>query len=187
MPDFLGIERLSYGPWQAFERGLQRYLIHAGFQDVRLVGGSGDEGADVVGEHEGKTWVIQAKYRSQGQFIGSSVVDEVTRAIDYYRAEVAVIATSTGFSADAVNRASRRSSDLGMPIYLWPAENLLDRMRSLPLYPETRTEPRPYQKEAIKQINDRIMQGASRGLLLMATGLGKTRVASRNHPAVADG
>ena len=178
MPDFLGIERLSYGPWQAFERGLQRYLIHAGFQDVRLVGGSGDEGADVVGEHEGKTWVIQAKYRSQGQFIGSSVVDEVTRAIDYYRAEVAVIATSTGFSADAVNHASRRSSDLGMPIYLWPAENLLDRMRSLPLYPETRTEPRPYQTEAIKQINDRIMQGASRGLLLMATGLGKTRVAA---------
>ena len=32
MSDFLGTERLSYGPWQAFERALCRYFVHAGFR-----------------------------------------------------------------------------------------------------------------------------------------------------------
>ena len=41
MPGFLGIERISQGPWQALERAIQRLLVHAGFDDVRLVGGSG--------------------------------------------------------------------------------------------------------------------------------------------------
>ena len=177
MPDFIGIERLSYGPWQAFERALQRMLVHAGFDDVRLVGGSGDEGADIVGERAGKTWVIQAKYRSLGKLVGSEAVDEVTVAVDRYGADVAVVAASTGFSVDARERAVKRRGDLGIPIYLWPAENLLERVRGLPLYAESRSDPRPYQHEAIAKVNERIMQGAGRGLLLMATGLGKTRVA----------
>ena len=41
MPGFLGIERISLGPWQALERAIQRLLIHVGFDDVRLVGGTG--------------------------------------------------------------------------------------------------------------------------------------------------
>ena len=75
MPDFLGVERLSLGPWQAFERGVQRLLVHAGFRDVRLVGGSGDEGADVVGELGGRVWVVQAKHRTTGQVLGTEPID----------------------------------------------------------------------------------------------------------------
>ena len=41
-----------------------------------------------------------------------------------------------------------------------------------------RNEPRPYQEEAINAINSEILYGGDRGLLLMATGLGKTRVAA---------
>ena len=78
MPGFLGIERISQGPWQALERAIQRLLIHAGFDDVRLVGGTGDGGADVVGNWRQQTWVIQCKYRSHNQVIGAQVVDEVS-------------------------------------------------------------------------------------------------------------
>ena len=178
VPDFLGIERLSYGPWQAFERCIQRMLVHAGFRDVRLVGGTGDGGADIVGERDGKLWIVQAKFRSQGQLVGPSVIDEVTTAVDRYRADVAVVAVTTGFTSEVPIHATKRKADMGIPIYLWDANNLLARARKLPFYAEDRHDPRPYQESAIAAVNDRIMQGASGGLVLMATGLGKTRVAA---------
>src|SRR5438552_13300588 len=117
MPDFLGIERLALGPWQALERALQRLLVHSGFTDVRIVGGTGDEGADIVGERNGKTWVVQAKFRSAGQLVGPDAVSEVTVAVDRYRGEVAVVATNSGFNSAAIKQARRLSSDAGIPAY----------------------------------------------------------------------
>ena len=115
MPDFLGIERLSYGPWQAFERSIQRMLVHAGFNSVRLVGGTGDGGGDVIAEQDSKLWVIQVKYRSNGQLIGPSVIDEVTTAVDSYRADVAVVAVNTGFTSNVPELARKRESRSGYP------------------------------------------------------------------------
>jgi superfamily II DNA or RNA helicase len=178
MPDFLGIERLSLGPWQAFERAIQRLLVHAGFDGVQLVGGKGDEGADVVGELKGVTWVVQAKYRSSGQLVSARVIDEVTIAVDRYGGRVAVVATNSGFTAGAVAYAGKRAGDMGIPFYLWNGDALLERSRKLSLYPHGRHDPRPYQAEAIEAVNSDIMTGGSAGLVLMATGLGKTRVAS---------
>ena len=121
---------------------------------------------------------MQAKFRSQGQLVGPSVIDEVTTAVDRYRADVAVVAVTTGFTSEVPIHATKRKADMGIPIYLWDANNLLARARNLPVYAEDRHDPRPYQEAAIAAVNDRIMQGASGGLVLMATGLGKTRVAA---------
>ncbi len=178
MPDFLGIERLSLGPWQAFERTIQRYLLHLRFTDVRLVGGAGDQGADVVGERDGHVWVVQAKFRSTGQLVGADAIAEVTTAIDRYRADRAAVATNSGYTADAVDRARRISTDIGLAVQLWNGDHLLGAGRRIPLYASQRDDPRPYQSEAISAINERIMEGANSALLLMATGLGKTRVAA---------
>lgn len=178
MPGFLGVERLTLGPWPAFERAIQRLLIHAGFSDVRMVGGSGDEGGDVVGDLKGATWVVQAKHRSTGQVVGPDPIDEVTVAIDRYGASVAAVATNTGFTAAAVALAKKRAADLGVRLYLWNGDHLLSWARQLPDYPEFRHDAREYQVAAIQAIGDRILQGSPTGLLLMATGLGKTRVAA---------
>jgi superfamily II DNA or RNA helicase len=176
--DFLGVERLSLGPWQAFERGIERLLVHAGFMDVHLVGRAGDEGADIVAEHNNRTWVVQAKFRSSGQLVVPGAVDEVTVALDRYGGQVAVVATNSGFSESAILHAKKRSGDIGVPFYLWNGDILLDRFRRLSLYPHSRDEPRPYQSEAITALNEQIVEGNRVGLLLMATGLGKTRVAA---------
>ena len=178
MPGFLGIERISQGPWQALERGIQRLLIHSGFDDVRLVGGTGDGGGDVVANLKQQTWVIQSKYRSGGQVLGAKVLDEVAPAIGKYGAEVAVVATNASVSKDAVERAKRLEMDVGTRILLWDGKFLLDRFRKLQEYANRRNEPRPYQEQAIEAVNSKIMYGGNRGLLLMATGLGKTRVAA---------
>lgn len=178
MADFLGIERLSLGPWQALERGLERLLIHAGFDDVRMVGGSGDFGADVIGEFKGRTWVAQAKYRGSGQLLHKDPIDEVTVAIGKYGAHVGLVATNTGYASEAVAYASKRAGDIGVPIYLWNHDEILARFRGISTYPPRRDDPRDYQEAAIDAINDRVMQGSSKALLLMATGLGKSRVAA---------
>ena len=178
MPGFLGIERISQGPWQALERAIQRLLVHAGFDDVRLVGGSGDGGADVVANLRQQTWVVQSKYRGRSQAVGAKVVDEVANAIGRYGAEVAVVATNALVSKDVIQRAKRLEMDVGTRILLWDGKFLLERFRKLPRYAARRNEPRPYQEQAIDAINSKIMYGSDRGLLLMATGLGKTRVAA---------
>ena len=51
---FLDERRLLYGPWQAFERDVARLLLANGFEDVRIVGGTGDRGADILGVSSGE-------------------------------------------------------------------------------------------------------------------------------------
>ena len=178
MPGFLGVERISQGPWQALERAIQRLLVHAGFDDVRLVGGRGDGGGDVVANYNNKIWVFQSKYRSGDQVVGAAVVEELVTAIGKYGAEVAVLASNAKFSKDLIDRAKRLEMDIGTRILLWDGDYLLDRFRRLNEYSDRRNAPRPYQEEAIDAINSKILYGEDKGLLLMATGLGKTRVAA---------
>jgi superfamily II DNA or RNA helicase len=175
---FVSVERLSLGPWQSFERTIQRLLLHLGFVDVDLVGQVGDAGADVVGELRGVVWAAQAKFRSNGTLVGTDPIDEVTVAVDRYGARVAVVATNTGFTSTAVASARRRSADLGIPFYLWDGDWLLERYQRLAAFPTLRDELRPYQSAALDAIEEAILQGTRAGLLLMATGLGKTRVAA---------
>ena len=59
---FLDERRLLTGPWQAFERDVARALIAAGFSDVRIIGGSGDRGGDILTVKDGKVWVVQCKH-----------------------------------------------------------------------------------------------------------------------------
>lgn len=51
---FLSDRRLLLGPWQAFERDVGRLLVANGFDDVRVIGGVGDKGADVLGVQNGE-------------------------------------------------------------------------------------------------------------------------------------
>ena len=178
MIGFLSIERLSLGPWQAFERALQRLMVHDGANDVVLVGGSGDHGGDVVANVGGKTVVIQAKFRSNGVLLSAAPIQEVAVAAGHYDAQVAVVATNTGFRHEAISLARRYREDLGIKFILWNKDSLLDRFRRLPQYASMRNDPRPYQETAIDAINSKVRSGADRALLLMATGLGKTRVAA---------
>lgn len=178
MPGFLGVERLSLGPWQALERGVQRLLLHIGFDDVRMVGGTGDRGGDVVANYRDQTWVVQVKYRSTGQTWNGDVLDEVVNAISAYGASVGVVACNTAFDSKVAERARKLSQDLGVRILLWDYAELIKMFRGLPVTVAERHEPRDYQQEAISAVNYKINTGEKTALVLMATGLGKTRVAA---------
>src|SRR5690348_12979029 len=90
---FLDDRRLLDGPWQAFERDIARLLVFSGFDEVRIVGGTGDKGADVVGVKRGRIWVVQCKYTSTSP-PGRDAAKEVVEAAQFYGADELAIATS---------------------------------------------------------------------------------------------
>jgi Holliday junction resolvase len=93
MEMFLDSRRLLNGPWQAFERDVARLLVANGFDDVRVVGGSGDKGADVLGIKNGELWVVQCKFVTN-QYPTAAAVDEVVEASRFYEANRLIVAAS---------------------------------------------------------------------------------------------
>ena len=101
MTNFVSERRLLVGPWQAFERCIARMLEHGGFTDVKIVGGTGDQGADVVAMQGSNRWVFQAKHRASGS-IGKAAVAETFKALNAYNADIGVTATNRYFSKEAI-------------------------------------------------------------------------------------
>src|SRR5437879_2316139 len=94
---FLNRHRLLHGPWQAFERDVDRLMLQNGFVDVRLIGGSGDKGADVLGVKDGELWVIQCKHTTSGP-PPKAAVGEAVEAAQFYTAGRIVVAVSRPIS-----------------------------------------------------------------------------------------
>src|SRR5947209_5829379 len=142
MPGFVCEERLTFGPWAALERAIARLISHAGFQDVNVVGGAGDEGGDVVGTTAGKRWVFQSKYRYSGG-ADASGAREVVRAMSAYEATTAVAATNTYFTDDAYQFQSVSKAN-NVDLRLWNGAHLLKYFDKLPDRSAVLRELRPY-------------------------------------------
>lgn len=177
MPGFICEERLTYGSWPAFERAIARLVQHAGFKDVTLVGGAGDHGADVVATMQGKRWVLQAKYRYSGG-VDSSGAKEAVNAAGKYDASVCVLAANGYFYPDA-NNYLEEQKELGFDLRLWNGAYLLGAYDKLPLVSKARSELRDYQVHAVDAVERRRGQGHPNALVIMATGLGKSVVATQ--------
>lgn len=177
MAGFISEERLTYGPWAAFERSLARLVEHAGFHDVILVGGTGDHGADVVGVSAGNRWVLQAKYRNSGG-VDSNGAREAVHAAGKYEAAVSVLASNTYLTPDAYDYQQEQKT-LGFDLRLWNGRYLLDFFDRLPAASRVKRELRDYQGEAVDEVEKRRGEGEKRALVIMATGLGKSLVANQ--------
>ena len=173
MEPFLNPRRLLTGPWPAFERDVARLLICNGFEDVRLIGGSGDHGADVLGVKNSELWVIQCKFTSAG-YPSARAVDEVGEAARYYKADRIYVASSRPVGP-ATHEAIRRWKALGIEVGLLEPAMLLELARQSPEYPPRRRDLRTYQEEAVAGLTNSLVETA-RGQVVLATGLGKTVV-----------
>ena len=171
MEAFLDSRRLLKGPWKAFERDVARLLVANGFEDVRLVAGSGDRGADVLGVKAGSLWVVQCKFVSN-QYPPAGAVDEVVEAARFYEADRLVVAASRSFGP-ATLAAVKRWSILGITVELLSAATLLQMARLSPEYPRSRRSLRPYQARAMDEFVGALRE-TGKAQLVLATGLGKT-------------
>ncbi|MCY0927055.1 DEAD/DEAH box helicase family protein [Streptomyces sp. H27-H1] len=165
-------ELLAGGP-AGLPHALERALWHLGFNDVRVVDGAGDGGADLLAVRDREQWVFQCKWKAQGK-VDRAGVDDLERARTRYRADRAVLATNTDANRTAEERR-RALAGVGIPITVWHGATLAEIGDRMPTDVAGQYELRPYQDAAVEAIiRDLDANGTS--LLVLATGLGKTVV-----------
>lgn len=173
MIPFLDDRRLLRGPWQAFERDVARMLIYAGFDDVRVVGGSGDKGADIVGVKNGEIWVVQCKHTTTAPAT-KYAVQEVVDAGTFYGANRMVVATSRAIGG-GLQAEIDRFRRIGINVELLDPANLALMAARVPEYAKSRRELRPYQQDAAARFREGLTD-TGRAQAVLATGMGKTVV-----------
>ncbi len=106
-----------------FEQWCATALARSGWR-TRMVGGSGDQGADVIAERGGRRAVIQCKlYQSP---VGNRAVQEAYAAMTHYSADVAAVITSSGFTPSA----RRLSATTGVALILHSEVDRFDEQRA---------------------------------------------------------
>lgn len=174
---FITREIINSCGWQAFERIVSRLLIHKGFTGVRVVGGSGDKGADIIaiGQNK-KRWLIQCKYWARP--VSESEIKKTIEASRAYRATVSVIAALKGVD-DRARELQHSMLLQGKSITVWEPSDLIKQAESLPKIVIPRTAQGEYQEAAITAVHEMLSVGSPRkAMVVMATGLGKTFTAA---------
>jgi len=85
-----------------FEEYLERLFKLLNYK-VRHLGGSGDQGADLIVKKNHLTYVIQAKFYSDN--VGNRSVQEIVAAISYYGAHHGIVITNSKFTKSAIELA----------------------------------------------------------------------------------
>ena len=167
---YLDPKRLILGGPDRFTRQVERLLGQLGYTDVLHIDGSGDKGGDLLASIAGTAWVFQCKWQRHGA-IPRAGVNEVSEAMDHYRADRGVVVTNVRPSQDARSRAQTLAR-IGQRIDFWTGADLVQLWdQSPPHGPRVRL--RDYQRDAVAELIDDL-DTDGRALLVLATGLGKT-------------
>jgi superfamily II DNA or RNA helicase len=173
---FLGIERLTKGPWQAFERGIARLLAHKGWDSYDVVGGSGDKGADILGSINGVEKIFQTKFYQSNYSLSVDIVKDVVRAIEFYGIQEGVCVSNRVLGIEQKRKLEIYRKQ-GYKIDTFTGNKILEAFKVLPTWCSDKRKLRPYQREAVDRIISSFEKGSTNGLVTLATGLGKTFVA----------
>ncbi|HVX26877.1 MAG TPA: DEAD/DEAH box helicase family protein [Parafilimonas sp.] len=174
---FLGIERLTKGPWQAFERGIARLIAHRGWDSYDVVGGTGDKGADILASINGIEKIFQAKFYQSNYSLSVDIVKDVVRAMEFYEIKEGVCVSNRVLGTDQKRKLEIYRKQ-GYKIETFTGNKILESFNSLPTWAVEKRKLKPYQREAIDKIISTFQAGMSKGLITLATGLGKTFVAA---------
>jgi superfamily II DNA or RNA helicase len=178
MSGFFSRERLINGPWQAFERAIARLLIVQGWDVVELVGGSGDKGADVIASSANREVVYQAKYKSDNSDLSVPIVDDVKRAMEFYKIKEGVCCSNRNLGLTQKRRLKELTSGVqGYSIISFTGASILRSFEKLPEWFDDGKSVRKHQEKAIEELKRTFLNDTGRGLISLATGLGKTFVA----------
>jgi superfamily II DNA or RNA helicase len=148
-------------------------LWHLGFDDVRIVDGSGDGGADILAVRGDEQWVFQSKWSKSGN-IDEVGVEDLHRAYSKYTADNAVLVTNRGLSRQASERVESLKR-LGLRVHVWNGATASEIGARMPERVLATKELRSYQQAAVAAI-ERDLYSTNSAFLVLATGLGKTVV-----------
>lgn len=167
-------ELLRAGPYGQVKL-LERSLWHLGYDDVRVVDGSGDGGADILAVKKDRLWVFQSKW-SRHRKIDEHGVRDIERAHSEYMADYAVLVTNRSLNVTARDRMDVLKR-LGLRVQAWNGATLNLIGQEMPDRVTKQKTLRPYQAAAVAALVDDLCR-SGRALLVLATGLGKTVVAA---------
>ncbi|MBK8130661.1 MAG: DEAD/DEAH box helicase family protein [bacterium] len=178
---FLSAELMKGTDWFGLERSVGRLMSHCGWKDVRIVGASGDGGADVLAVREiaGKRhiYVVQVKAVTGDNYVGPVALEEVISAMSAYRGDVGIVATNGDFTRSARKRREELRA-AGFLIELWNGLSLKKLIEQWPLESQEKRKLREYQSDILSKCLEQYGAGGQKGYFIVATGLGKTVIAA---------
>jgi superfamily II DNA or RNA helicase len=165
------------------EHAVSRLLLHCGWKNIQYVGESGDKGADVLAVRSNpaigcdESYLIQVKAVNASSYVGKSAIDQAVKGQAYYKAKIVVVATNGEFTRSAYKRKEELVKQ-GYDVRLWNGKFLVDLVSQWPEYSAEKREPRAYQEKIIESVIRTYKNGRRKALFIVATGLGKTVIAS---------
>lgn len=167
--------------WKGLERAIARLMGHLGWNDITVIGGSGDKGCDILATRsenfQVKSWVVQAKAVSGDRYIGPKALDEAITALSFYGANVAVVATNGDFTKTAHARKEQLEKN-GFSIKLWNGAFIQSLVSQMQDNSANYRLLRPYQERIVNKVVNVFNCGEKRAFYIVATGLGKTIIAA---------
>lgn len=180
---FLTPTIMSGEDWRALELAVARLMLHCGWTGVQDIARSGDKGADILAVRPsndggpGETYLVQVKAVSTGIYVGRAAIQQAVDAQGHYGSKVIVVATNGDFHDSAHARAKELKKH-GFDVRLWNGAFLQSLLGKWPAYPPRKRELRPYQARIVDKIITNYQNGGGKSLFILATGLGKTVIAS---------
>ena len=167
--------------WKGLERAIARMMEHLGWRDIKVIGGAGDKGGDVIATRaEGtqiKSWVIQSKAVTGARYIGPQALNEAINALSFYETNVAAVATNGEFTKTARQRQEQLAAN-GYTLKLWNGSFLKSLIDQMPENHAGYRSLRPYQDNIVEKVISAYDAGNKRAFYVVATGLGKTVIAA---------
>lgn len=173
---FISEEVFANGPWYYFERAIARYFVCKGWENVEIVGGTGDKGADILATLGENDYIIQVKFSAQNRLLSTDIVGDVVRAMEYYE-------INNGFCISNRNLSEGQKTKLngykktGYNILSFTGGRLLESFQKLDTWINDPRTPHRYQQESVQALKESYCRGDSGGLISLATGMGKTFIA----------
>lgn len=169
--------------WRGFERAVARLMQHLGWKDVTVIGGSKDQGGDILAtrkEPDGsvKSWVVQCKAVTGSNYVGVSAINEAAHALSKYDTQVEVVATNGEFTNSAKIRKDNLIAN-GFDTRLWNGATLNQLVSRMPSDSAAKRKLRQeYQEKIVEKVIQKYDDGGKRAFYIVATGLGKTVIAA---------
>ena len=167
--------------WRGLERVIARLMGHIGWDDINVIGGSGDMGGDVLATRkEGnqiKSWVVQSKAVTGDRYIGPQAINEAINALSFYDVNIAAVATNGEFTRTAIQRQAQLAKN-GYTLKLWNGTFIKTLIEKMPNDHASMRELRPYQKKIVDKVVEAYERGEKKAFYIVATGLGKTVIAA---------
>lgn len=169
--------------WRALELAVARLMTHCGWTSVQDIARSGDKGADILAVKENpkggmaETYLVQVKAVSSGNYVGKAAIQQAIEAQGHYKSKIIIVATNGDFLDSAKARAIELKGH-GFDVRLWNGAFLTGLISKAPEYAVKRRDLRPYQNAIVGKIVENYSKEVSKSLFILATGLGKTVIAS---------